>query len=277
MAVEKLKRSLNISFLSDPYLAVLMKRIYLKNIKGEVDELNIQINGRNPELVAFIKELWQDEANNIIYKIGKPKTINHGEALNELYKISTGDIFIILDSDNFIYRKGVIEGYSLLIDAGMDYIGSNHPYMAFFRKTVLDKIKVDFREEHKDGKFHDTMENLLIKFTRTTNAMLKIPVDLPNDYEHIGRMSAFGIYVGEYYFNNDTSWDRSVWKLFGRANRVGLIKYIYDITNKDVPFPEYNEFYWKSFLEVCEEVGHKLVNINKIIEENVKPKLKDYE
>jgi hypothetical protein len=278
MAIEKLKRSLNISFLTDPYLAVLMKRMYLKNIKGEVDELNIQINGQNLEVIEFIRELWKDEATNIIWKVNKPETVNHGEALNELYKLSTGDIFIILDSDNFIYKKGIIDRYCSMINDHadfFDYVGSTHPYMSFFRKSMLDEIEVDFREEHKDGRFHDTMENMLPKISEIKVKI--IPVDKEKEYEHIGRMSAFGIYAEECYLGIDAGLYRYVWKLFGRANRVGLIKHIYEITKKDVPLEKYNESYWKTFLETCEDIGHKQENIDKIIEETIKPKLKDYE
>ena len=276
--MNKLKRSLNISFLDDPYLAVLMKRMYLKNIKGEVDELNIQINGINEEMIGFIKKLWDEEALKVITRKGKSETISHGEALNELYSISDGDIFIIMDSDNFVYQKGIINRYCSMIEETngfFDFVGNKGPYMAFFRKSMLDKLDVDFREEHKNGKFHDTMKNLLAQISEISAKI--IPIDNLPEWEHIGRMSAFGIYVEQCYLDIDTGLNRNVRKLFGRSQRVALIKYIYNITKKDVPFPGYNECYLKTFLDVCDDVGHKQVNIDKIIEETTKSKLKDYD
>lgn len=283
METARLKRSMAISFIDDPYLAILFKRIYDKNIKGEVDELNIAINGENIEIVEFIKNLWKDEATNILMKYTKGETVAHGEALNKLYAISKGDIFITLDSDNFIYRKGIIDRYCTAIDNGVDYVGSFSPFMSFFRKSVLDKIdEVDFRDFHtkkENGtdKFYDTMKRLMIKFSEISKLLYEIPIDNLPEYEHIGRMSAFPIYVEDCYFDRDTGLQRFVRKLFGRANRVALIKYIFDVTKDEYPDKKYNEFYWKTFQDVIEDVGHKEKILNEIIEEKIRPKFKDYE
>jgi len=260
-----LTRSLNVSFIDDPYLAVYFKRFYDKNIKGEVDELNIHINGENLEVIDFINRLWTGTANNILTEVKEPKTINHGEALNELYKIQNGDIFIIMDSDNFVYKKGIVDEYCQDIENLFDYVGSNHPYMCFFRAEMLDDIKVDFREEHENGRFHDTMENLLVKIAKYKRKF--IAVDVEGEYEHIGRLSAFPMFVNDCWLDKDKGISRPLRKLFGRANRVALIRHIFKQTKDEVDMPLYNNFYQDIFFDVCNEVGHKIANIDKIIKE----------
>lgn len=271
MEGKKLTRGLNVVFTDDPFIAVYFKRLYIKNIKGEVDEINIHINGENDEAMEFIRKFWSDEAKSIFVEKKEPATINHGEALNLLWKNNKQDIFVIVDNDNFVYKRGIIEKFCSKIEDGLDYVGGKGPYMCFFRKTLLDKIDVDFRESYEGGKFRDTMKNLLIELYKNTDKTFIIPVDSNEEYEHIGRMSAFPAFINDYKRDNNTRIGRHVLKFFGRPNRVALVKWIYLLTEKNINL-EHKKLYWELFLKVCDKVGHYQHNIDKIIKEKYETK-----
>ena len=159
-------KSIFIIFTCNPYLAVLQKRLFDKFWGDEVDEVLIGINGRNKKMLEFIRDLWVDEPKVKVIEIMESES-RQGIMLNMIYKYATGEIIIIMDSDNFIYQKGIIDKMCNKIEQGYSSVGSLglhahpalvaemfykaygtvrlNPFMAFFKKEIIDKSEIDFR------------------------------------------------------------------------------------------------------------------------------------
>lgn len=135
-----MKVSVMMAFVCNPYLAILQKRLYLRYWKGEVDQVLISVNGRNDKIRKFIMDLWKDE-KVIIDEV--PSEIRQGVAFDRLYLKATGDIIITMDSDNFVYQKGVLKEYSDKVYRGeFGAIGSigYHAWPSSVSKKILDKF-----------------------------------------------------------------------------------------------------------------------------------------
>ena len=156
------------AFVCNPYLAVLQKRLYLKYWKDEVDEVLINVNGRNDMIRDWIAKLWSDD-DKVTYVDNVPKEIRQGTAFDNLFPHVKGKVLITLDSDNFIYTKGIINKYSnLILEGEYDCAGSFgfhafangkgkcdtagmaikkfgtvrlNPFLSFWDKNIMDKIE----------------------------------------------------------------------------------------------------------------------------------------
>ena len=264
-------RAVLVAFAADPYLALYFKKTYDLFWKNEVDESHIHINGKQKFIIDFIEKLWQKDAKQIIKRYW---VYRQGEAFNELYPQINCDTLITMDSDNFIYRKGVINKFANMVESGeYDYVGSRHPFMSFWNKSVLDKIEVDFEEHHyKSGKFYDVMELLNIRFAEKTDKLFEIPFDNLPAYEHIGRRSFFSHWVSDYPKEKEIP-ERNILKALGKINRAAYTYYIFQQTKKDFPFKEYNDYYEKMFIKTINYLGFNLRNLAYSIDKKVKVRL----
>ena len=101
---ENRKVSVMLAFVCNPYLAILQKRLYLKYWKDEIDELLINVNGRNDVIRKFIIDLWKDD-DKVSLIVDTPTEIRQGTAFETLYPGVLGKVLVTIDSDNFIYKK----------------------------------------------------------------------------------------------------------------------------------------------------------------------------
>ena len=131
-----MKMSLLICFISDPFHALMWKKLYERNFKNDIDELLVNINGVIPEVNNFIAGLFP-EAKFIDKNYD---TMNQGNGLNRLYKHSTGDLIMTMDSDNLVFKNSVINKFKGLIISGeYDVIGSSGQHCS--PPENADKIK----------------------------------------------------------------------------------------------------------------------------------------
>lgn len=159
------KISVMMAFVCNPYLAVLQKKTYLKYWKDEVDEVLINVNGRNERIRTFIEELWADE--KVVWMDNVDWEMRQGAAFDRLYPHATGEVLMTMDSDNFVYRTGSLSKFRDMIltnnnDGQYDAIGSTglhaypvsvavlaqnkyrkvryNPFMSFWRRSIVNKI-----------------------------------------------------------------------------------------------------------------------------------------
>lgn len=237
-------RNLIMAFIDDPYMAIYQHDLY-QNYQNEIDELNIYISGRHSFIIDFISELWSEASHQIIFR----QPVRHGEALNELYGQSRGDVLITMDSDNFIFKQGVIDGYCKEIESlNYDIVGSlnyaNHinPFMSFWRMSLLNSVAVDFRDKTTKQGFSDVMQELSKAVFAKQHKLKIIPVDNQPYYEHLGRSSALPSVLD---YPKPIELNKSVAKAFSRRNRAEKIKTIYELTHDRFPFPDFNAYYKK--------------------------------
>lgn len=164
------KVSCMVAFVCNPYLAVLQKETFKKYWRDEVDEVLVNINGGNRAMRDFILKLWEDDP-----KVTVTTTLSwqsrQGMAFNLMYPECHGQVLMTIDSDCFIYKKGIVTNLvQAILDGKTDACGScgNHlhpwsvaeqavrkygtvrlnPFLAFFRKSIIDQIpedKLNFR------------------------------------------------------------------------------------------------------------------------------------
>ncbi|MDZ4228353.1 MAG: glycosyltransferase family A protein [Candidatus Levybacteria bacterium] len=162
------KISVMIAFVSNPYMAFFQYLTYKKYWKDEVDEVLVNVNGRNERIRNLIAEFWGKD-DKVKFIDNYDGEIRQGHAFNNLWSHVTGNVVMVVDSDNFIYAPGVVKYYSELVYKNVHTaVGSTgfhavpkevaekaikkygtvrlNPFMAFFRKDIADKIKdIDFR------------------------------------------------------------------------------------------------------------------------------------
>ena len=113
-------------FVGDPYLALTFYKSYKKFWHEEIDELILAISSSRDDMIEFISDLWSKEKNVTIVKVknehgyGSP---DHGRLLDILIPKAKHDVVMTIDSDFFILKNGVIEGYKKQMGK-YDIIGS---------------------------------------------------------------------------------------------------------------------------------------------------------
>jgi hypothetical protein len=120
-----------VAFVCDPYLAVFFKQLYLKYWKNEIDELLVNVNGQSRRIKNFIVDLYEHDSK--VSFVDNQRMMRQGTAFNYLYPhvAKDCDVLMTMDSDNFVYEKGVVSRYVTDIKNGKtDCIGSvgNHAY-----------------------------------------------------------------------------------------------------------------------------------------------------
>jgi hypothetical protein len=100
------KVSVITAFNSDPFMALYFKKNYEEFWKDEVDELLVCVHGGNDEIDNFIASLFPMSRKS---SIPLPEL---GIALDYIYPFVTGDILMTIDSDCYIYEKGLVTRYA---------------------------------------------------------------------------------------------------------------------------------------------------------------------
>lgn len=274
-----------LAFVCNPYLAVLQKRTYLKYWKDEVDQVLVNVNGINSMIRKFIVDLWQDEKVVVIEEAGR---MNQGTAFDGLYPKATGDIIMTLDSDNFIYKKGIVTRFKALIESGeFDAVGSTgqhakpaelatwiekkygtvrlNPFMAFFRKEVIDKIKdvtfttygfcpgdyIPLLGTMKEKGWLDVMSYFCIKFGEASDKkpyFFAFDHTVSGEYFHMyGISSIFRRCFHSLEYTNTQKYEETKYT----SSLFYMCRYylLYEATKDEVLFPEYNKEYEKGFLD----------------------------
>ncbi len=286
-----MKRSAIISFSCDPYVALYFKKFYERFWVGEVDELNVLVNGRQEFIKEFIGEAWKPLAENVVFN----GYCSQGVAFNRLYPLCKGDVLITADSDNYVYQKGVIDRYAGMVERGeCDYVGSTRPFLSFWDRRALDAMGgVDFDESHDvaknericreagvrrdDYRFLDVMEPLWLRFSSRPGAKTR-QVQAGNypEYEHVGRMSTMAIAFFDYDGgrNFQVKVTKRIMKFFSRLNRVALLYHIFDRTKAEFPYPEFNALYESTFWRLSALAGLSRGAVLGAVATKLRPELK---
>lgn len=151
-------RTLMLALVSDPFHALLFKE-RLDVIKDEFDQVVVGIAGKIPEANRFIEELYKEFEIPFVVD----HHMNQGQIFDKLYPYVKGDVVITMDSDNYVFKKGIISRYAKMVESGeFDLIGSHgqharpsqfadalmskykyvrmNPFMCFIKKEMLDKL-----------------------------------------------------------------------------------------------------------------------------------------
>jgi len=299
-----MKTACLICFVCDPYLAVFQKNIYLKYWKDEVDEVLVNVNGINEQVKDFIFDLWQDDKVKIVQK---ERMMRQGTAFNLLYPHVSKDIDIIMtqDSDNFIYKKGVVtEFVDKIVSGRVDAFGSsgNHaypptvsrrivekygmvrfnPFMTYWRKSILDQIKdlnwTSYGYKKGDhfeptGTFEmdghmEVMAKLSLEYFNITKKYEIIEQSKFKKYVHVGGVSS----IFRRFFHLIEGGEKSY--IRAKGSRINIYYLLWDYifwkyTKDQVPFPDYN----KDMLRLIKEElklheGTELSVLDEMLERN---------
>jgi len=286
--------SLMIAFICQPYLAVLQKMLYEKYWKNEVSEVLINVNGCNDTTRQFIVDLWSEAT----YIDEIPTEIRQGTAFDRLYPMVKGKVVITLDSDCFIYKKGIIRKHVDSILSGKhDAVGSvgHHinypelgekiikkygtvrlnPFMSFWKRSIVDNIPNNTftvftcrkGEKHflcdeldKDIEI-DVMGYFSLQFFELSDKIKHIPTTKIGSYVHVSALSS----IYRRCFRGLES--KNVHESKKNKERIGYWAWyylIYEATKDRVPFPDYNKEYEKEFIKEVEKAD---VTLKEIIKE----------
>jgi hypothetical protein len=220
---EEKMRTLMMCFVSDPYHALLFRESF-DIFKDEFDQVIVGISGKIPKVNDFIKELYKDcEVPWIVYY-----HMNQGQVFDKIYPHVKGDILITMDSDNYIFKKGIISRYSSLIEKGeYDIVGTHgkhakpsefadalikkfgyvriNPFMSFWKKELIDKldnltfqsrvwVQAGMYDREIDWKMEtdsslDHMGILTLRLIRNGARINIIPAENPPEWIHPGAMA----------------------------------------------------------------------------------------
>ena len=271
------KISVMIAFICNPYLAVMQKKCYLKYWKDEVDEVFINVNGRNSIIRKFIIDLWKDD-DKVKFVDEVPGEQRQGPAFDSLYLLCTGEIIMMMDSDNFIYKKGVVKSLADRIRSGnYDAVGSPghhvrpvsaaeifikkwgtcrlNPFMAFFRKDIINHItnltfkaytiekgeKLDILDAPAEERIEmDVMTFFSLKYFQLGRSFSLIKPVVEDEYIHVAALSSiFRRKFRELENSDDDPLQFRDYKI--KMYYWGWYHMIYEYTKDEVPFPEYNK------------------------------------
>lgn len=279
-----------IAFVCNPYLAVLQKETYLKYWKDEIDEILINVNGRNNQIRKFIVDLWKDDDKvKVINEL--PGEMRQGVAFDSLLPAVEGKVLMTLDSDNFIYKKGVIRDHANIILSGeADSVGSQgfharpkwaanaliqkfttvrlNPFMSFWNMDIVKQInnvtfknfsfeqgeKFRFIGDIKERVTLDVMAYFSVQFFEISKKIMKIPSEKEGQYIHVGALSSIyrKNFMGLENYSN-TQYERA--KLKQHSNYYTWYYMIYEATKDKVSLPEYNKAYEENFMYEIEKIG----------------------
>ena len=287
--------SVLVAFVCNPYLAVLFKRMYLKYWKDEIDELLVNVNGRNHTIRKFIVDLYKDDDKVVVIDEVKGE-IRQGHAFDNMYHKSTGEILITMDSDNFIFKKGVIEENCKKLEE-FDSIGSFgfhaypgqvgdicvqkygtarlNPFMAFFKSVIIDQMtevsfetksfkKEDYFEYlgtmEYDGWF-DVMTPFCLKYFNIANNKFKIPESQDGEYHHFSCVSSLYRRCFTSLEDTDTQIYTKTGNVKQNLNNWRNYYILYELTKDEVPFKEYNEQFELGFNYELEKADLKIEQV----------------
>lgn len=121
-----MSRSAFISASGDPFILLLLHKLFKERWYDEVNTLWIDINNHCGIPLEVIKELMgrlvDDPKVRLIYH---PTGIGNGVPITEMSLISKDDHVFLLEDDFYIFTPGVVDGYFKKIESGeVDVVGS---------------------------------------------------------------------------------------------------------------------------------------------------------
>ena len=285
------KVSAMVSFVSDPYHALLFKKSY-ERWGDEIDQLLVYANGLIPEVNDFIVSLYRKEAD---FKVYSYESVSQGSAFNSLYKHVKGDILMTLCSDNYILKKGIVSNFVKDMES-YDAVGSMglhastniaqkiaeklgtvrlNPFMSFWHKDKLDEIKdltfdavfweqrykiPEIDLEIKEGGHLDIMSLMSIKYLAKNKNIKVIPPEQVPNWVHPSGMSSGVVH----YFNRGDGKS-----FYGKDLHVGSLGittlgwflFAYEETVKECPLEEFNKKYYNGMVEKIVKSGHKFEDV----------------
>lgn len=220
------KLSVMVAFVCQPYVAALFRRSYEKYWRDEVDEVLVNVNGRNSKIRKLIVDMWKND-DKVVFIDDVDWEMRQGRAFDNLYKKVTGQILMTVDSDNFIYKKGVVSKFrDMMLNKQYDAIGSRglhaypkrvmsdavsrygivrlNPFLSFWRKDVIDKIEdltfgtFNYKEGDKfqpldkmsEGGWMDVMSKFSLDYFYFAKRYLLIPGTQAGEYVHLSGISS---------------------------------------------------------------------------------------
>jgi len=159
--MDKSKLAVICAMHADPYQAIYYKELFDKYWGNEVGGLYLKVTGVNYlGSKDFILDLFKDTAKFIDYDV---RINDHGMTLDALYKEVPDDkeVIMIMDSDEWIYKPGLITDFLSSFDDNIDIVGDwcdsgsvglkdkaheiygrcrLNPMVVLIRKKLLDQI-----------------------------------------------------------------------------------------------------------------------------------------
>lgn len=279
------KNSLMVTFISDPYHAILFHDRW-EFFKDEIDQIVVGIAGKLPKVNDFIADLWGDK---VVARVDIHR--NQGQSFNAIYPSVKNDVVITMDSDNYIFKKGLVRKYSDMIGE-YDIIGSEgfhikpsslikdmhdhfgyvriNPFMSFWNREILNKIENlswetwYFKKGDKLGDYTfpeegyiDQMGGMSLRAFLLTKKVLIIEGDHYPEYRHPGAMAT----ATRHHLGRD---DGSA-TIDGSANnalnnpldhtRIGWWLFAFEMTKDRYPDKAFNDEYYRA-LKRKAEVSH---------------------
>ncbi len=110
----------------DPFITLLVLKLWKKYWYDEVDELYINYNNHSEvpqEVVSeFLARASEDKKVHLIYH---PRGIGNGLPINEMVQISHEDLILLLEDDAFIFTSGAVNRCFQQIESDLtDIVGS---------------------------------------------------------------------------------------------------------------------------------------------------------
>ena len=283
------KTSVLLAFVANPFLAVFMKNNYLNFWKDEVDEVLININGRNKMIVDFIVSLWNED-NKVKFIDVVDREMRQGDAFDRIYPKATGDILMTIDSDNYVYKKGVVSRYVNWVREGkFDAIGSRghhaypaevsdilvnkygiirlNPFMSFWRRDLVEKMDViTFRTyNYKAGeKFEpigtflldgwmDCMARFSLQYWQFTKNYKVIDPTFQGEYVHMSGVSS--VFRRNFKGLEDNDGQKYNEKHLNKQKIYfwALYYLLYEATKNEIPFEDYKKEYERGFEYILKE------------------------
>lgn len=108
----------------DPFTLMLCFHFFEKVWQDEVNRLFILLNSpEEKEVIEFIRKTVTRNPKVVFRYVDHP--IDHGPALTEIFKVSNEDIVVFIEADSIIFKKGIVDKYCRLVEAGTyDCVGS---------------------------------------------------------------------------------------------------------------------------------------------------------
>lgn len=119
-----MSRAAIISSSGDPFITLLVLKLFQERWYDEVDHVYIDYNSpiRKDVVSEFISRIIPDNKISLIYH---PRGIGNGVPITEMIKIATEDNLLLLEDDGFIFTSGKVDEAFKRIESGeVDALGS---------------------------------------------------------------------------------------------------------------------------------------------------------
>lgn len=261
-----------VAFVCQPYVAALFKRSYEKYWKDEVDEVLVNVNGRNSKIRKLIVDMWKKD-DKVSFVDDVDWEMRQGKAFDRLYPHVSGQVLMTVDSDNFVYKKDVVSKFSnMIMNRQYDAVGSRglhaypkrvmsdaverygivrlNPFMSFWRKDIVDKIEnltfgtFNYKEgdEFKpldrmsEGGWMDVMSKFSLDYFYYAKRYLLIPGTQDGEYIHLSGISS--IYRRKFKSLEDNDSQKFIEAALNPWHNIHYWMWydlLYEVTKNEVP------------------------------------------